>query len=179
MPRGRYHPGMKTLLALFVLCLSAFAQSGTVTLPTTTTSNSIALAAYLPPPDPGKTQLQISVDNTWYQTCTVTSTYSSGQATARWGNTTTLRVGSLTLSSQYTRNTLSFPFGNGTYGAAMTHYHSGVGATFSLNLLTLFGPLYLDSTSSSTFLAEVPLENGTLSEVRTSVSTAQITYMYL
>lgn len=171
---------MKNLLALLLLCCSAFAQSGTVTLPTTTTSNSIALASYLPPPDPGKTQLQISVVNTWDQACTVVSTYSYGQATARWGNTTTLRAGSLVLDSQYTRNTLTFPFGNGTYGAAMTHYHSGVGATFSLNLLTLFGPLYLDSTSTSTFIAELPVgENATLSETRTSTSTAQITYMYL
>jgi len=174
---------MKTLLALLLLCCTAFAQSGTVVLPTTTTDNSIALTigpapAILPSPGAGMTRLRLNIGNSYTQGCTVTTTYSSGVCTARFGNVTTLRSGSLSLASFGRRETLVFPFGPGVTSASMTNSHS-LGATFSLNILPISGPLYLDSDANATALFDLPLEQGTLSYVLDSASTATIEYEYL
>lgn len=175
---------LQAFVALLVLSLPVFAQSGTVILPTSTTDNSIALTigpppAVLPPAGAGMTRLRLNVSNAYTQGCTVTNTYpSGGVCTARWGNVTTLRAGSLELASFGRRESLIFPFGVGVTSASMVNSHS-LGSAFSLNILPIAGPLYLDSDANGTALFDLALEEGTLSYVLSSASTATIEYEYL
>lgn len=60
---------MRTLLALVLVCGSAFAQSGTITVPSSLTNHSAPLA--FPAPDPGNAHISITTTATFAHTVQV------------------------------------------------------------------------------------------------------------